>query len=177
MTAKNKIEVSVDIPDKITVEISDSRLTITGPKGNITKDFFAENIDVSAVSGKIILSSKKSTKNEKQLIGTFKATINNMVIGVNEGHHYKMKICSGHFPMSVAVAGQEFTVKNFVGEKTARKLRIPEGVSVKVKGNEIEIEGCDRQTAGNVAGAIEKLTYRPNFDRRIFQDGIVIYEE
>lgn len=177
MAAKNKIEVSVDIPDKITAEISDGKLTITGPKGNVTKDFFVENVNVSVVSGKIILTSKKNTKNEKQLIGTFKATINNMLEGVNEGHHYKMKICSGHFPMSVSVAGQEFSVKNFVGEKTPRKLRIPEGVTIKVKGNEIEIEGCDKQMAGNVAGAIEKLTHRPNFDRRIFQDGIVIYEE
>jgi len=64
-----------------------------------------------------------------------------------------------------------------VGEKKARSLRIPEGVNAKIAGNMIEISSASIEKAGNFAGALEKLTTRPNFDNRTFQDGLYIVEK
>ena len=172
-----KIEKILEIPDAVKVGISGSVITVTGSKGDVKADFSAEKVKVSADSKKITISSGRNTKKERQLIGTFSALFSNMVKGVTEGHKYRMKICSGHFPMTVKVAGREFSVKNFVGEKTPRKVLLPENVSVKVNGNEIELEGPDRQLVGSAVGSIENLTKRPNFDRRIFQDGILLISE
>lgn len=173
----NKIEENIEIPENVTVSIEGTVLAIKGPKGEVSRDFFAENIKVSAGSGKITITSPRSTKRERKTAGSFKAHIKNALKGVVEGHQLKMKILSGHFPISVSASGRELTVKNFFGEKTPRKLTLPEGVSVKVKGDEIEIESCEKELVGAVMGSIEKLARRTRFDRRIFQDGIVVIPE
>ena len=172
-----KIERMIEISEGVKAEVAGSIVTVTGPKGDVKADFSAENVKVSVDSKKLTLSSGRNTKKERQVIGTFIALFSNMVKGVTEGHRYKMKICSGHFPMTVKVEGREFSVKNFLGEKTARKVLLPESVTVKVKGNDVELEGPDRQLVGSAVGSIEQLTKRPNFDRRIFQDGIMLVIE
>ncbi len=173
-TTETKIEESVDIPEGVTASISGSTLLIKGPKGEVSKDFHSEKAAISYDSGKVIIKAKRRTKREKQVAGTFKAHVSNMIHGVAVGHIYTLKVCSGHFPINVSLSGKELSIKNFMGEKMARKLKIPAGVSVKVSGSDIEIEGPGKDIVGNVAAAIEKLTKRANFDKRIFQDGIIL---
>ena len=108
------------------------------------------------------------------MINTFRAHIKNMIRGATEGHTYTLNIASTHFPMNVTAQGQVLTVKNYVGEKKPRSLTAPEGVSVKVSGSTIEVTSTSIEKAGNFAGRLEKLTQRPKFDDRIFQDGIYI---
>ncbi len=168
------IEEKIKIPEGITATVKGDILTVKGPKGEISRNFSSEKAAIAADSGMIIITARRNTKKEKQVAGTFEAHINNMFAGVSKGHHYTLKICSGHFPMNVSVSGKEFIVKNFLGEKTSRKVTLPAGVSVKVNGSDIDVEGPDKELVGNAAGAIEKLTRRTNFDRRIFQDGIIL---
>ena len=73
--------------------------------------------------------------------------------------------------MTVSVSGQEFIVKNFLGESVARKVTLPAGVQVKVSGTEILIESADKELAGMAASKIELLCKIRNRDVRIFQDG------
>ncbi len=122
--------------------------------------------------GKIILNAKKANKKGKKVIETFKAHIKNLLKGVSEGHKYLLKICSGHFPMAVSSTKEEITIKNFLGEKVPRKLKIKEGAIVKVEGDQIVVEGSNKEIAGQVSADIEQLTRRPGYDSRIFQDGI-----
>ena len=79
--------------------------------------------------------------------------------------------------MNVSVSNNNMTIKNFLGEKYPRTLLIKEGVQVKVEGDKIFVESVNKELAGTVASEIEKLTRRPNFDTRIFQDGIFIVEK
>ena len=76
--------------------------------------------------------------------------------------------------MTVAVSGDEFTIQNFLGEKVPRKLKIKEGAEVKVEGEEISVEGVDKEIISQTAASIEQLTRISNRDRRIFQDGCYI---
>ncbi len=171
---ETKIEESVEVPEGVTASVSGTMLLIKGPKGDVSKDFYSEKAEISCSQGRIIIKAKRRTKREKQAAGSFKAHLGNMIKGVVDGHHYALKVCSGHFPINVSVSGRDFSVKNFIGEKKARKITIPAGVSVKISGSDIEVEGPDKDIVGNVAAAMEKLTKRPNFDRRIFQDGIIL---
>ena len=148
-------------------------LTVEGPKGSVCKKFNAPKITLSVEGGRIALRSSRNTKRERQRLGTFRSHIKNMICGVTEGHSRKMKICSSHFPMTVTVSGNDFSVKNFFGEKTPRQIKIPDGVEVKVNGADLEISGCDKELVGRMVSLIEHLTKRTSFDRRIFQDGIV----
>lgn len=76
--------------------------------------------------------------------------------------------------MTVAVSKNELVVKNFLGEKVPRIIKLKENVTVKIEGEHIKIESPDKELAGQCAADIEKLTRRPGFDTRIFQDGIYI---
>ncbi len=173
-TTEAKIEESVEVPEGVTASVSGSTLTLKGPKGEARKELYSEKASISSDSGRITIKANRRTKREKQVVGTFKAHVSNMIKGVVEGHRYTLKVCSGHFPINVSLSGKELSIKNFIGEKMARKLTIPAGVSVKINGSDIEVEGQDKDTVGNVAAAIEKLTKRSDFDRRIFQDGIIL---
>jgi large subunit ribosomal protein L6 len=168
-----KQSVELVLPDGVTAKESGRILTLAGPKGEVSRAFPSE-LSIAPAEGKLIMKVVRATKKERRALGSFKAHIRNMMRGVTEGHHYQLKICSGHFPMSVSVSGKEFMVKNFFGEKTPRKIQIPEGVSVKVKGSDIDVESADRELASQTAASMERLTKRTAFDRRVFQDGIYI---
>ena len=97
-----------------------------------------------------------------------------MIKGVAEGFIYKLKICAGHFPMNVTIEGNNVIIKNFLGEKIPRKSKIAPGVKAQVKGDEIIIESCNLESAGQTASNIEQATRVKARDRRIFMDGIWI---
>ncbi|MBI4441163.1 50S ribosomal protein L6 [Candidatus Woesearchaeota archaeon] len=167
--------MDVEIPDGVTVDIApDHVITIKGKKGEVKRTFHAIGITVAREGNTVVFSAKNATKKEKTMIGTFRAHLKNMVTGVVNGHQYKMKICSGHFPMTVAVKGNELTIKNFLGEKVPRIARLLDGVSVKVEGSDVSIDSPDLEKAGIVASRIELATFISRRDRRVFQDGIFI---
>ena len=170
-----ELKLDVEIPDGVSTEITpEGRITAKGKKGEVSKEFRAIGIQISKEGKSIVFSAKKATKKEKRMLGTFHAHLKNMVHGVVEGHKYAMKICSGHFPMTVIVKGNELSVKNFLGEKVPRTMDILENVTVKVDGAIVTVESPDIERAGTVAGRIELLTFISRRDRRIFQDGIFI---
>ncbi len=169
-----KIDILREIPleSGVSATLHGSMLTVRGPKGEVSRKFVHPRVHVAVESSKIVLKSALGTKREKTQIGSFESHIVNMVSGVIEPHVYKMKICSGHFPMTVTVAGSELTVKNFLGEVVPRKVTFVKGVDVKVNGVEVVIISADKELAGQTAGKIEQLCRITNRDRRIFQDGI-----
>ena len=118
--------------------------------------------------------SKSASKKEKAVVLAYKSHILNSVGGCKKPYVYKLKICSGHFPMNVSVQGREFMVKNFLGEKFPRKLHLKENVDVKVDGEIITVESNYKERAGQTAADIEQLTKIRGRDLRIFQDGIWI---
>lgn len=171
---KGAIEAIIEIPGGVDAKLDDGVLTLKSAKNEASKKLTSEKIKLVLEGNKLKLTAKKSSKKEKKLIGSFKAHIKNLIDGIREPHAYKLKICSGHFPMNVSVAGNELIVKNFLGEKIPRKLKLKKGASVKVEGSEIAVESANKELAGQVAADIEQLTKRPNYDPRIFQDGIYI---
>ena len=77
-----------------------------------------------------------------------------------------------HFPISIKFNENEAIIKNFLGEKIPRKLKILDGVEVKLDNEIIMVSSCDKELAGQTAANFEKTTKIRNKDRRIFQDGI-----
>ena len=168
---KENILREIELDEGVTAQLDGSILMIKGPKGEVKRQFVHPKVEFVVEQGKIILKSKKGTKREKTIIGSFSSHIRNMIKGVQEPHIYKLKICSGHFPMNVSVAGQELIIKNFLGESVPRKITILSGIEVKVEGTEIVVSSPDKEAAGQTAAKIESLCRITNRDLRIFQDG------
>ncbi|RME31738.1 50S ribosomal protein L6 [Candidatus Woesearchaeota archaeon] len=174
-----EIQETITLPEGVTASYEQEHhtLTLKGEKGELSRVFFHPRLLLRVDGQTITLTSRKATLREKKTLFTFASHIRNMVTGVSEGYTCKLKVCSGHFPMSVAVKGDRFEVKNFIGEKVPRTLTLKPGADVAVNGTEITVTGCDKELVGQIAADIEQLTRRPGFDSRIFQDGIFIVEK
>ncbi len=169
-TEKKKLNEEITVPEDIQVESSGNTLVFS--KGN---DKISKTLAYSfKIDGKKIIFSSNSNKKNKKLIKTSIAHIRNMLSGLDKKYVYRMQICSVHFPMTIAVKGQELVIKNFLGEVKERKASIPEGVNVKIDKEFITIESCDKERAGQTAANFELATKPRNRDRRVFQDGIYI---
>lgn len=167
----------INVPQGAVVALVGQLVSAKGPKGEVKRQFDAPRVCIEKVDSKIVVSAKNATKKDKTTIGSVTAHIKNMVQGVTQGFTYKLKICSGHFPMNVSIVGKQIIIKNFLGEKFPRIADFPDNVTVKVAGQEIIVESPDKEIAGCSAAIIEILTHVKGRDRRIFQDGIFITQK
>lgn len=171
---ERKMEDFVKIPEGVEIMVENSNVTVKGILGEMSRKLFDPKIKIKIEEGKIVLYSINSTKREKTKIGTFKSHVKNMIKGTTKGHKYTLKICSGHFPMNITVDDNKLVVKNFLGEKVPRVLKIKDGVDVKVDNDIIIVTGINKELTAQTSADIETLTKRVGFDRRVFQDGIFI---
>ncbi|MFC1769130.1 50S ribosomal protein L6 [Nanoarchaeota archaeon] len=172
-----ELKEEIKLAEGVTASYDGLTFIMKGPKGEVSKIIKANNVKITIEGDKISIVGIGTTKNEKKMIGSINAHIKNLQKGVTEGHVYKLKVCSGHFPMNVVINKGEITIKNFLGEKFPRSLKIKEGVQVKLNGDQIVVEGTSKEICGQVSADIEKLTSVKGRDLRIFQDGIYIIEK
>ena len=171
---KQNLKVEVALPERVSASVSGNVLTIKGPKGEVKREIKQKNVSVKVDGQKIIFETKRFTKRDKKMTYSLIAHAKNMIKGTTQTHIYTLKICAGHFPMTVTVTDNKLSVKNFLGEKIPRVLPLKEGAAVKVDGQLIHVTSTSKELAGQVSADIEQLTRRPGFDSRIFQDGIYI---
>lgn len=171
---KKEIFQKIDIPAGVEAKIEENVFIVKGPKGENEKKFNTDKLVFEKKDNQIIIGSKKATKKEKKMINTINAHITNMIKGVQKKFEYELKICSSHFPISVKIENKEAKIKNFLGEKIDRKMKIQDDVEIKVDKDKIIVISVDKELAGQTAADFEKLTKIRMRDRRVFQDGIYI---
>jgi len=164
----------VQIPEGTDIEVKGNIINVKGPQGELSREFNLQKFIIKKEKGALIIEIENPGRKEKAYLGTLTAHIKNMVKGVNHKFKYKMKIVYKHFPINVAVEGDKFVIKNFLGEKKPRYAKIIEGTNINIKGDIIEITSIDKEKAGQTAAIIEKATRTRKLDIRIFQDGIFI---
>jgi len=108
------------------------------------------------------------------MLGTIKSHITNMITGLTDGFSYKMKIVYAHFPMTVKVTDSKVTIENFLGERHPRIAKILGSTKVQVKGDEVTVEGINKEDVGQTMANIEQATKIKGRDPRVFQDGIYL---
>jgi large subunit ribosomal protein L6 len=168
----------LEIPENVRVANNEGVITIEGPKGTLTRDFYHPKIKIEiSEKNKIIISCKFASGKERALVGTFASHVSNMLKGVKEGFTYHMKVVYSHFPMKVSVKNNKLVIENFLGEKYPRKAKLYGDVKVIAKGETVTIEGINKEEVGQTAANIEYATRVKKRDIRVFQDGIYIVEK
>tara|TARA_B100000925_G_scaffold210885_1_gene160723 strand:+ start:589 stop:1128 length:540 start_codon:yes stop_codon:yes gene_type:complete len=178
MVKLDRIEHTVEIPEGVSASIDGETVTITGPKGSLSRDFVSARHDIFQEGGALVVRVDIPRRKERALAGTWKAHLNNMVKGVTDGFTYTLKALYSHFPMTLAVKGSELIVNNYFGERVPRSAVILDGVDVKVQNKtEVVVTGIDKEAVGQTAANIERSTTVKKRDRRVFQDGIYLIEK
>ncbi len=171
------VREEIEIPQGVNVEIDGMRVRVSGPKGSVERDFsHAKGIILRKEDSKVVVEAFFADRRKKALVGTIAGHIQNMITGVTKGWRYKLKIITTHFPVTVKVSGNEVIIENFLGEKAPRRAKIVGNVKVTVKGKDVIVEGVDIEAVGQTAANIELATKVKDKDRRVFVDGIYIYE-
>ena len=168
------VELSVEIPQDIEVKCESSKVTVTKGDNSVSRKFKYPGISFKLEENQVIIGTEKFSKTLKTMMGTYRAHIKNMILGVDEGFEYNLKVVYSKFPMTVEKKEDVLYVKNLLGEKVPRTVKIPQGVKVDVKGEDITVAGIDKELCGKVAASIEQSTRITHMDRRVIQDGIYI---
>ena len=168
----------IEIPEKVQVNVDGMKVTVKGPKGELTKDFsHMSGILLYVQDGKIIVETTFADRRKKANFYSIVAHLKNMIEGVTKGYRYYLKVIFTHFPINVKVIGDEVQITNLIGEKNIRRAKILPGVKVALKGEDIVVEGIDLEKVSQTAANIELASKIRGFDRRVFSDGIYIYKK
>lgn len=166
------------IPNGVNIEVENKEVKITGPKGQIQKEFkHFFDIKIQKEDGKVVVSADSEYKKIKAMVGTIVAHIRNMMKGVTEGYTYKMRIVYTHFPVTVKVEQNKVIISNFLGERTLRTANVLGNTKLEIKGQDIILTGSNKEDVAQTAGNIEIATKLSKKDRRVFQDGVYILKE
>ncbi|MBW1742739.1 MAG: 50S ribosomal protein L6 [Deltaproteobacteria bacterium] len=171
-----KISRTKEIPVSggVTVTVKGSEVSVKGPKGTSTRAFDHPKLTISKKKDVVIVRCPSSRKKDNALLGTWSAHIKNMIEGVSDGYRYQMKIVYSHFPIKTSIKEDQFIIENFLGEKHPRKAKILGKTSVKIGGDQVVVEGINKEDVGQTAANIEKATKIRKYDPRVFQDGIYL---
>ncbi len=172
-----KIEETVTVPQGIEATLDGHILSVKGKLGTLQRMVGNPLVTIKEENNTITLSTSSSLRKQKRMLYTIKSHINNMIQGVQNPYQYKLKICSGHFPITIKVEGQYVTISNFLGEKIPRKSKVLPNVTVKIDKDAILVQSFDLEAAGQTAANLEQATRVGKRDRRVFQDGCYITEK
>jgi len=146
----------VAIPSGVEVSISDEAIVVKGPKGELTQ---ASNsaVKIENNDGSLSFSPVEAdSKNGWALAGTFRALLNNMVVGVTQGFEKKLTIIGVGY--RAQAQGQNLNLS--LGFSHPVVHAIPAGITVETPSQtEIVIKGSNKQLVGQVAAEVR--AYRP----------------
>ena len=153
---------------------------MTGPRGSLTRDFKHMAMDLRQVDNSIRVDVWFANRKQLATVRTVVSHIDNMMVGVTRGFLYKMRFVYSHFPINVTQNGDNVEIRNFLGEKRVRKIKLLDGVkyvrSADVK-DQIELSGNDIAMVSLTAAQIQGQTNVRKKDLRKFLDGIYVSEK
>jgi large subunit ribosomal protein L6 len=154
----------VEIPREVKAEQKGRHIKITGPLGSLEMDCHPRiKLKVDDSVGIILVENQKpQSRQNRQLHGTMRALIANMVEGVSKGFEKKIEIYGTGY--SVKQDGGKLVFQ--VGFSHQVQLTIPKGVKVNIKvaatkGDDVPakftVSGMDKCLLGQFAADIRKI--------------------
>lgn len=173
------------IPEDVTVQIKSRIITVTGPRGTLTKNLRHIDVTFTKVSSKQIkITVHNGDRKHVAALNTVKSLISNLITGVTKGYKYKLRYVYAHFPINVnvnEVNGEKYIeIRNFLGDKKVRQVKVREGVTVEFSTNvkdEIVLSGNSVEDVSQNAADIQQICRVRNKDIRKFLDGIYVSEK
>ena len=145
---------TITIPAGCEISVSDSNeVTVKGPKGTLSRQF-NPNIGIKVEDGQVTCTRANENKQTKQLHGTTRALIHNMIVGTTEGFKKTLEIVGIGY--KAEMRGKQLVLT--VGYSHPITFDIEDGLTVTcAKPTEIKVEGIDKQRVGELAANIRAV--------------------
>jgi large subunit ribosomal protein L6 len=145
----------VAIPQGVTVELADNRLTAKGQLGTLSL-VVSNDVSATIADNAVTIAPKDETKRARAMWGTTRALVNNMVTGVAAGFTRNLEINGVGY--RAAVQGNNLNLQ--LGYSHDVVYPVPADVKIACeRPTVIAITGADRQRVGQVAAEIR--AFRP----------------
>ena len=145
---------TITIPAGVEVTIgAGNEVTVKGPKGTLVRQF-SPLIAIEQEGQTITCKRANEEKHTKQLHGTTRALLHNMIVGVSEGFTKELQIEGIGY--RAALSGKVLTLN--LGYSHPIEFTVEDGVTVEVpSATEIKVSGIDKQRVGEVAANIRSF--------------------
>ena len=143
----------ISIPAGVTVEVSDTVITVKGKLGQLTQDY--ADVTVKVEEGQLTVERPSDSKDHRAKHGLYRSLINNMIIGVSEGFTKELELVGVGYRASNQ--GQKLDLAlgfshNIVLE-VAPEVKL-ETISEKGKNPIVKLTSFDKQLVGQIAAKI-----------------------
>lgn len=143
----------IKVPDKVTITKKGDQVTVKGPKGELTREF-SPLITITQKDGVLSFERADHGKKSRQLHGTVRANLANMVTGVTEGFTKKLKLVGVGY--RAQLKGKKLVLN--VGYSNPVEMDAPEGITIEVPSNtEINVSGASKQEVGQFAATVRAV--------------------
>ena len=145
----------ITVPSDVTVKIDGQKVTVTGPKGTLEKEF-SKKVSIVLDGNLIKVTRFDDEKESRSLHGLTRTLINNMIIGVTEMYSKELQING----VGYRVVKQGNNLNLTLGYSHPVIFEAPEGITFDVPNpNTIIVKGIDKELVGQTAAVIR--TKRP----------------
>ncbi|KAF1992880.1 ribosomal protein L6 [Amniculicola lignicola CBS 123094] len=179
-------EELLDIPEGVKVTIKTRNVKVEGPRGTLEKSLDHLAVSFSHPTKNVIkIELHHGSRKSVATLRTVRTIINNLIIGVTKGYKYKMRYVYAHFPINVNIEKNKDTdcfeveIRNFIGEKIVRRVKMRHGVDVDISKNqkdELQLSGNSLEDVSQSAADIQQICRVRNKDIRKFLDGLYVSE-
>ncbi len=143
----------IAIPKGVTVTHAAGKVTVKGPKGELSLAPRPE-VTIAVADGRITVAARDEARQSRAYQGTTRALLDNMVVGVAQGYERKLEI--NGIGYQAAVQGNKLSLS--LGFNKPISFPIPKTVTIEAPtATTLVIKGPDKQQVGLVAAAIRKL--------------------
>lgn len=139
-------KLPIKLPAGVSAQFKAGRLSVKGPKGELSREIKAP-ASVSINESEIIISVDQEAKNFSAYWGLYRALANNMVVGVSEGFSKKLEINGVGYKANTSANKLNLNL----GYSHPIEFVLPEGITAVVEGNAITLSGIDNELLGNTA--------------------------
>lgn len=145
------------IPAGVTVKVEDNKVTVKGPKGELTQ-VVNPDLNVKVEDGHIYITRPTDDREHRAQHGLFRALLHNMVEGVANGYKKEMELVGVGY--RAAATGQVLDLS--LGFSHAIYIKLPAEIKVEAKSERnknplIILESADKQLLGQVCAKIRSL--------------------
>jgi large subunit ribosomal protein L6 len=145
-------KIPVKITEGVIVDIVDSTVKVTGPKGTLERKF-PDIVTITVKDGELFVASKEVSKFGQAIQGTVRSHIVNMITGVTTSWNKKMELQGTGYRSEIK--GNDLVLT--VGFSHTVTVLAPIGIKFGIEKNIITIEGNDKEMVGAMAAKIRAV--------------------
>ena len=143
---------NIEIPEKVTVELSSGFAKVKGPKGNIDIPVNSE-MTINISDNLVSVNRPSDSRTHKSIHGTTRQLIANAVNGVFEGFQKKLEIRGVGYKANMD--GKYLVLQ--LGFSHDIYFEPPDGIEIKTNKTEIVVSGINKQLVGEVSAKIRSF--------------------